>query len=59
MSTLNIPLSFIENPNVILKVHPFASCPGLMSNPQWLELPIARTNFHSPKDVRANDRDKT
>ena len=24
-----------------------------MINPQWLELPISRTNFHCPKDVRA------
>ena len=22
-------------------------------NPQWLELPLPRTNFHSPKGVRA------
>ena len=26
---------------------------GAMINPQWLELPISRTNFHGPKDVRA------
>ena len=24
-----------------------------MIKPQWLELPISRTNFHGPKDVRA------
>ena len=24
-----------------------------MTNPQWLELPMFRTNFHGPKDVRA------
>ena len=24
-----------------------------MINPQWLELPMFRTNFHSPRDVRA------
>ena len=24
-----------------------------MSNPQWIELPMSRTNFHGPKDVRA------
>ena len=23
-----------------------------MFNPQWLELPISRTNLHGPKDVR-------
>ena len=22
-------------------------------NPQWLELPLSRTNFHGPKGVRA------
>ena len=25
----------------------------LPNNPQWLELPMSRTNFHGPKDVRA------
>ena len=24
-----------------------------MISPQWLELPMSRTNFHGPKDVRA------
>ena len=24
-------------------------------NPKWLELPLSRTNFHSPKGVRANE----
>ena len=24
-----------------------------MINPQWLELPMSRTNFHGPKDARA------
>ena len=24
-----------------------------MINPQWLELPMSRTNFHGPKDVQA------
>ena len=24
-----------------------------MINPQWLELPMSRMNFHGPKDVRA------
>ena len=32
---------------------PFASWPGAIINPQWLELPISRTNFHGPDDVRA------
>ena len=26
--------------------------PVLWLNPQWLELPISRTNLHGPKDVR-------
>ena len=26
-----------------------------MINPQWLELPIYRTNSHGPKDARANE----
>ena len=26
-----------------------------MINPQWLELPTSRTNFHGPKDVRATE----
>ena len=24
----------------------------VMINPQWLELPMSRTNLHGPKDVR-------
>ena len=24
-----------------------------MINPQWLELPLSKTHFHGPKDVRA------
>ena len=35
------------------KLSLFASWTGAMSNPQWLELPMSRTNFHGPKDVRA------
>ena len=37
------------NLNEIPKVSPF----GVLINPQWLELPTSRTNFHGPKDVRA------
>ena len=25
----------------------------IVINPQWLELPISRTNFRGPKDIRA------
>ena len=25
----------------------------LRVNPQWLKLPMSRTNFHGPKDIRA------
>ena len=35
------------------KLSLFASWPGAMNNPQWLELPISRTKFYGPKDVRA------
>ena len=41
MSALNIQSLF------------FASWRGVMINPQWLELPMSRTNFHGPRDVRA------
>ena len=27
----------------------------VMINPQWLELPMSRTNFHDHKNVRANE----
>ena len=37
----------------IPKLPSFASWPGVMINPHWLELPISRTNLHGPKDVRA------
>ena len=33
------------------KLCPFASLPGAMINPQWLELSMSRTNFHGAKDV--------
>ena len=31
----------------------YAPWPGSIINPQWLERPLSRTNFHSPKGVRA------
>ena len=37
----------------IPKLSLFASWPGTMINPQWLELPMSRTIFYGPKDVRA------
>ena len=42
----------VEN-RKFLKLSLFASWTGAMINPQWLELPMSRTNFHGPKDVRA------
>ena len=36
-----------------LNYSPFVSCPSPRINPQWLELPISRTNFHGPKEVWA------
>ena len=38
---------------VYLLESPFASSTGAIINPQWPELPMSRTNFHGPKDVRA------
>ena len=37
----------------IPKLSLFVSWPGTMINPQWLELPMSRTIFYGPKDVRA------
>ena len=31
----------------------YASRPGSVIYPQWLELSLSRTNFHSPKGVRS------
>ena len=47
MSTHNIPLLLVGK--YFPKLSPFASWPGTMINPQWLKLPISRTNFHAPK----------
>ena len=30
----------------------YASGPGTIINPHWLELPLSRTNSHSPEGVR-------
>ena len=52
MSTLNIQLLCrisIDFPELAI----FASRPGAMINLHWLELPMTRTIFHGPKDVRA------
>ena len=37
----------------IPKLSVFASWPGIMINPYWLELPMSRIIFYGPKDVRA------
>ena len=52
MSTFNIN-HCVENLKEFTKLSLFASWTGAMINPQWLELPMSRTNFHGPKDVRA------
>ena len=52
MSTLNIQ-SLCRKSKRFPKLSLFASWTGAMINPQWLELPMSRTNFHGPKDVRA------
>ena len=40
---------------ILMSTHyiPFVSLPGPMINPQWPELPMSRTDFYGPKDVRA------
>ena len=43
----------VEKRNYFPKLSLFATWPGATINPQWLKLPISRTNFHGPKDVRA------
>ena len=45
--------TIIEDGNDIPKFSPYASWPGVLINPQWLELPISRTNFYGPNDDRA------
>ena len=52
MSTFTIPLLSIRSKKKISKLSQFALWPGVILNLQWLELPISRTNFHGPKDVR-------
>ena len=37
----------------IRKLSLFASWPGTMINPHWLELPMSQTVFYGPKVVRA------
>ena len=37
----------------ISKLSSFVFCSGTMINLKWLGLPMSRTNFHGPKDVRA------
>ena len=44
--------NYIEDQKDIPELYPFPSRPGVMINPQWLELPMSRTNLHSPKDVQ-------
>ena len=51
MSILNIPL--LSRSKDFPKLSLFASWPGAMISPQRLELPLSRTNFHRPEDVRA------
>ena len=50
MRTHNIPSYYIENQRGPY----YASLPGAIIYPHWLELPLSRTNFHGPKGVRAN-----
>ena len=43
----------VENRKDFPKLSLFASLTGAIINPQWFELPMSRTNFHGPKDIRA------
>ena len=52
MSTPNIQL-LCRKSKRFPKIITVCFLTGAMVNPQWLELPISRTNFHGPKDVRA------
>ena len=51
MSTLNIQIS-CRRAIYFTELAIFASRPGAMINPQLLELPMSRTIFYGPKDVR-------
>ena len=52
MSTLNVPL-FNRRSKRHPELSPLASLPGPMTKPQWLELPMSRTDFHGPNDAQA------
>ena len=52
MCTLNNN-HYVENWKDVPNLSLFAFWTGAIINPQWLELPMSRTNFHGPKDVRA------
>ena len=52
MSTINIPLLCRRLKKISLNYRHLLP-ERAMINPQWLELPISRTNFHGTKDVRA------
>ena len=49
-STYNYAIEYRKD---ISKLFPIASWPDAIINPEWLELPKSRTDYHSPKDVRA------
>ena len=53
MSTLNIPLLW-RRPKNILTLPLFASWPGAMINPQWLELLISRPALVAQLNARPN-----
>ena len=44
---------FIEDRKDFPKSFLFAFWSGTMINPQWLKLPMSRTNFYGPKNVWA------
>ena len=52
MGTINISLIYSRSKKNIPNLFSFAFWTGAMINTQWLELPISRTNYYGPKDVR-------
>ena len=50
----NTQHSFMLKTIIKIQMYPYSSSwPDTIINPRWLELPLSRTNFRSPKGVRA------
>ena len=44
---------YTQHTIIVKKIKNNPSWPGIMINPQWLELPMSRIIFCAPKDVQA------